>query len=85
MALWITPNGAARPEEVIAALGLTALLDAGAVIERTDLELYDELPPEAEHAPVIQAAFTEITTNEPAPSESGRPSAIFDSPMSFET
>ncbi len=42
MALWVTPYGAIRPDEVAAALGLAALLEAGAVLERTDLELTDE-------------------------------------------
>jgi uncharacterized protein DUF2344 len=84
MGLWITPNGAARPEEVVAALGLAHLLDEGAVIERTDLEIYDELPPDAERAPAIQFAFEEITANDKTP-PSDRPTAIFDSAMSFET
>lgn len=44
MALWITPNGAARPEEVARALGLADQLDAGAVFERTNLEITDEQP-----------------------------------------
>jgi radical SAM-linked protein len=87
MALWITPNGAARPEEVIAALGLQRLLDDGVVIERTDLEIYDELPPDTERPPVIQAAFEEISANDrerPEPSQE-RPMAIFDTPMSFDS
>lgn len=85
LALWITPNGAARPEEVLTALGLSQLLDDGAVIERIDLELYDELPPDVERAPTIQAAFSEITANDERTPTSDRPKAIFDSPMSFET
>lgn len=43
MALWVTPTGAARPEEVARVLGLQELLDAGAFFERTDLELSDEV------------------------------------------
>ena len=85
MALWITPTGAARPEEVLAALGVSDLLDAGAVIERTDLELCDETPPGAPGAPLIQNAFEEITTNATETPKESRPTAIFDSPMSFET
>jgi radical SAM-linked protein len=42
MALWVTPYGAARPEEVALALGLQGQLEAGAVFARTDLELEDE-------------------------------------------
>jgi radical SAM-linked protein len=40
--LWVTPNGTARPEEVLEVLGLRDLLDAGAVIERVGLDLQEE-------------------------------------------
>jgi radical SAM-linked protein len=40
--LWVTPNGTARPEEILGLLGLGDLLDAGAVLQRTTLELHDE-------------------------------------------
>ena len=43
--LWLTPQGTARPDEVLAVLGLRDLLDAGAVLERARLELADETPP----------------------------------------
>jgi len=43
--LCLTPAGTARPEEVLAALGLSDLLEAGAVLERARLELVDESPP----------------------------------------
>jgi radical SAM-linked protein len=42
MTLQITPNGAARAEEVLQALGLSDLLQNGLVLERTRLELADE-------------------------------------------
>jgi radical SAM-linked protein len=45
MFLHLTPAGTARPEEVLGLLRLQDLLDAGAVLERTRLELSDELPP----------------------------------------
>jgi radical SAM-linked protein len=55
MDLGVTPNGTARPEEVVHLLGLADLLESGAVLERTDLELEDEtvghvfnVPPEPE-------------------------------------
>jgi radical SAM-linked protein len=44
MDLWVTPTGAARPDEVLAALGLADVLAAGAVLERTRLELRDDNP-----------------------------------------
>jgi radical SAM-linked protein len=40
--LWITPLGSARPDEVLGLLGLGALLESGAVLERTTVELEDE-------------------------------------------
>lgn len=43
MILRLTTTGTARPEEVLALLGLADLLDAGAVLERSRLELHDEL------------------------------------------
>ena len=49
MDLWLTPSGTARPEELLRLLGLQGLAEAGAVIERTRLELADEtVPPIAE-------------------------------------
>jgi radical SAM-linked protein len=44
--LTVTPTGSARPDEVLRLLGLADLLDAGAVLERTRLELLNE--PEAQ-------------------------------------
>lgn len=44
MVLRLTTTGTARPEEVLGLLGLEDLLDAGAVLERSRLELYDEQP-----------------------------------------
>jgi radical SAM-linked protein len=38
----VTPNGTARPEDVLRLLGLESVLDAGAVFERTRMELEDE-------------------------------------------
>jgi radical SAM-linked protein len=43
--LWTKPSGIARPNEVLDLLGLQEILEAGAVIERTRLELEDEIPP----------------------------------------
>ncbi len=89
LALWITPNGAARPEEVLTALGLQDLLERGGVIERTDLEICDELPPGTEGIPLIEAAIEEISAKDwdlrhetPAAS---RPTAIISNPMSFDS
>jgi radical SAM-linked protein len=44
MDILVTPNGSARPEEVLALLGLGDLVESGAVVERTRLELHDDNP-----------------------------------------
>jgi radical SAM-linked protein len=44
MDLWLTPAGTARPEEVLHLLGLADLVDGGAVLERTGLDLEDDSP-----------------------------------------
>jgi radical SAM-linked protein len=63
------PAGTARPEEILRVLGLEALVDSGAVLERSRLELTDESPspptptdviatgsagPRAETSPVVE-------------------------------
>ncbi len=42
MVLRLTSTGTARPDEVLGLLGLEDLLDAGAILERSRLELHDE-------------------------------------------
>jgi radical SAM-linked protein len=42
MVLRVTPTGTARPDELLELLGLGDLLEAGAVLERTALDLHDE-------------------------------------------
>src|SRR5262249_1974955 len=52
MAFWISPHGAARPEEILSSLGLSDLFGAGALhLERSNLELMDEVPADAEPLP----------------------------------
>ncbi len=50
--LWVTQTGTARAEELLALLGLPDLIDGGAVLSRTAVELRDET--------------TEITATDPA-------------------
>jgi radical SAM-linked protein len=42
--LWLLPTGTARPDEVLAVLGLADLLESGSVLERVRLEMADENP-----------------------------------------
>jgi radical SAM-linked protein len=41
--LWVTQTGSARADELLALLGVDDLIDAGAVLERTALEIRDEI------------------------------------------
>jgi radical SAM-linked protein len=45
MDLWVTPNGTARPDELLELLGLGDLLTDGAILERRTIELEDETGP----------------------------------------
>jgi radical SAM-linked protein len=62
MDLWVTPNGTAKPREVLAALGLGNLLDEGGVLERVWIELEDEAGPRPPGAPGSIAEETEKNT-----------------------
>ncbi len=101
MLLWVTPNGAARPEEVLALLGLADLTAAGVPLERHLLELADEIHdpgpaaeahPPGRHEPA--PAHRELAPGELAPGEvaSGevaerpaRPTPLVAGPLSFDS
>jgi hypothetical protein len=55
MELFLTPHGTARPEEVLTVLGLQDLVEAGAVLERSRLELHDEVTPTNQTEPPLAA------------------------------
>jgi radical SAM-linked protein len=92
MTLWITPHGAARPEEVVEALGLHALIEAGAVLERVELELADEI---TDDVPMPAGLPARPSTEELPKEESDertasgpsavRPTAIITGPLSFDS
>jgi radical SAM-linked protein len=50
MDLRVTPTGTARPDEILRLLDLGDLLDAGGVLERTMVELQDEMQASSSHA-----------------------------------
>lgn len=98
LVLWIAPTGAARPEEIAHALGLAPLLEAGAVLERSHLELMDEVPESERSLPdrlSNLAAVAEPTASpdtpddEPAADEprarSSSPTALISNPLSFDS
>jgi radical SAM-linked protein len=95
MTLWITPTGAVRPEEVATALGLAPLLEAGAVLERTHLELLDEVPEHERFVPDLAAAGEASaappeTPNDALASDDERPrshapTSLVSNPLSFDS
>lgn len=94
MDLWITPNGAARPEEILRSLGLEALVNTGLLIERSELELIDETDDSARFQwdglrPTAAAdSDTEHSTEEStAESEPTRrqPTPLLSGPLSFDS
>lgn len=56
--IWVTATGTARADELLKLLRIDDLLDAGRVLERTELELVDETPPDATDAPPTGPAIT---------------------------
>lgn len=92
MTLWVTPYGAARPDEILQALGLASIIESGVVLERTDLELADEarddqplpagLPMQPSREESLPKDRSDTTDERP---QASRPTAINAGPMSFDT
>lgn len=90
----VSPAGTARPEEILRLLGLGDLVDAGALIERSDLLLADENTSPT-MSPRPAAAHTGRSTTErsgPAPSPEEeppsrprRPTSLLPGPLSFDS
>lgn len=79
--LWVTPQGTARPEEVLALLELEDLRDAGAILERTTLELHDET-----HEPGSPTIQETVRRSPPERAErTARPTALVSGPLTFDT
>ena len=64
--LWVTGQGGVRAEDLLRRLGLGDHLAAGAVLERTHLEVADEVPPGATDAPPDGPPETLPLTHPPA-------------------
>ncbi len=77
MDVWVTPTGTVRPDEILALLGLADLLDNGAVLERTMLELHDECPEAAgqdgTRVPVLAVADAPSTRTDFPAADSAAP------------
>jgi radical SAM-linked protein len=64
--LWVTRSGTARADELLRLLGLGDVLEAGTVLERTELEIHDEVPPGATDAPPAEQPETAPLIHVPA-------------------
>jgi len=93
--LWMTPFGTAKPDEVLQLLTMDHLPDHGAILERYDLELLDEVGPDAPPPPLVDPKAIISTTMDdiavppraspPEEKPSSRPTSLIEGPMSFET
>ncbi len=78
--LWVTPAGTARPDEVLAVLGL-ADLPQEVVLARTLLELIDETPTPGDAPPPVGAPAPDGPEAEDPP----RPTSLVPGPLSFDS
>lgn len=93
--LWMTPFGTGKPDEILQLLTLDHLPEQGAILERYDLELLDEVGPDAPPPPLVDPkAIISTTTDDiavppraspPEEKPSSRPTSLIEGPMSFET
>jgi len=93
IAAWVTPTGTARPDDFWPLLGLEDVVANGALVERTYLELHDEVAADAGPANLSNQHFvTESTGAQVQSLESKtkvepvlRPTALLPGPMSFDS
>ncbi|MEI7685405.1 MAG: TIGR03936 family radical SAM-associated protein [Planctomycetota bacterium] len=93
MTLWVAPQGSARPEEIVAALGLGRLLEEGAVFERVHLELLGEQPEHERFVPDLAAAAVAAPASQnqndaesdDEPRRAPMPTSLIANPLSFDS
>ena len=74
--LWVTGNGTARADELLHLLNLSDLLEAGAILARSELQVHDETPASELDAPPTAAPETAPLASTPAMfAEDDRPKA----------
>jgi hypothetical protein len=93
IAVWVTPIGTARPDDLWPLLGLEDVVANGALVERTHLELHDEVAADAGAANLNNQHFVTESTGALAQGPESktkvepvlRPTALFPGPMSFDS
>ena len=74
--LWVTNSGSARADELLQMLNLNDLLEAGAILARSELQVHDETPASDLDVPPTAAPETAPLASTPAMSaEDDRPNA----------
>jgi radical SAM-linked protein len=81
MDFWVTPTGTARPEEILALLGLGDLLADGAVLERVTLELHDETDATEAAPQALEGTGPRAEAGALRP----RPTPLVPGPLAFES
>jgi radical SAM-linked protein len=84
MLLWVTPTGAARPDEVLTLLGLRDLVENGVPLERHILELHDETH-DPGPVPEVHATSPSATAPRETADKTVRPTALVAGPMNFDS
>lgn len=74
--LWVTPSGTARADELLRLLGVADAHAAGAVLERAELEVHDEVPPGQPDGPPTGPPDTAPLEHVPAPAAGDEDSAV---------
>lgn len=82
MVFWVTPGGTIKPSEILHFLELEHLLDEGAIVERTKLELADEIEESTEipNGPIIVGSGKTA-----ARERSTKQTPLLPGPLSFES
>ena len=86
MRIWISPNGTARPEEIVSALGMGKLLDQGLIFERDLLELEDEMTAaELARIPNLPAPRSQLSRQGAENGSDSKPTALMAGPLAFDS
>jgi hypothetical protein len=85
--LWVGPYGTARPEEVLQQLGLADVLEQGAILHRTRLELLDESQEPASRPAFLQERGQPSKSSHPAAGQRdhGEAQSLIPGPLSFDS
>jgi radical SAM-linked protein len=91
MVIWVTPTGTARPDDLWPLLNLEDVIAAGALVERTQLELHDEVagaPGPANlpnHNVVLESSDTPAPQSKVQVEPASRPTSLLPGPLSFDS